>query len=55
MTIMSESEHEQASMARPPINGQPARPIGAWVVAGLVMLATLTMWTVVSIVFYAYS
>ena len=31
------------------------RPIGAWVVAGFLLLATLTLWTVVSIVFYAYS
>jgi hypothetical protein len=31
------------------------RPIGAWVVAGFLMLATLTMWTVVSLIFYAYS
>ena len=55
MMIMTESEHEQAGMPRSPIDGQPARPIGAWVVAALVMIATLTMWTVVSIVFYAYS
>jgi hypothetical protein len=31
------------------------RPIGAWVVAGFLLFATLTMWTVVSIIFYAYS
>lgn len=31
------------------------RPIGAWVVAGLVLFATLTMWTLVSLIFYAYS
>ncbi len=31
------------------------RPIGAWVVAGFLLLATLTMWTVVSLIFYAYS
>jgi len=31
------------------------QPIGAWVVAGFLLLATLTMWTVVSLVFYAYS
>jgi hypothetical protein len=31
------------------------RPIGAWVVAGFLLLATLTMWTVVSIIFCAYS
>jgi hypothetical protein len=31
------------------------RPIGAWVVAGFLLFATLTMWTVVSIVFCAYS
>jgi hypothetical protein len=30
------------------------RPIGAWVVAGFLLLATLTMWTVVSIIFCAY-
>jgi hypothetical protein len=31
------------------------RPIGAWVVAGFLLFATLTMWTVVSLIFYAYS
>jgi hypothetical protein len=31
------------------------RPIGAWVVAGFLLLATLTMWTLVSLIFYAYS
>jgi hypothetical protein len=31
------------------------QPIGAWVVAGFLLLATLTMWTVVSLIFYAYS
>lgn len=31
------------------------RPIGAWLVAGFLLLATLTLWTVVSMVFYAYS
>jgi len=31
------------------------RPIGAWVVAGLVLFATVTMWTLVSLIFYAYS
>lgn len=55
MTTMSELEHEQASMALPPVNARPVPPLGAWVVAALVMIATLTMWTVVSIVFYAYS
>jgi len=34
---------------------RPVRPIGAWVVAGFLTLATLTMWTVVSLIFYAYS
>jgi hypothetical protein len=31
------------------------RPIGAWVVAGLMLFATVTMWTLVSLIFYAYS
>lgn len=31
------------------------RPIGAWVVAGFLLFATLTMWTLVSLIFYAYS
>jgi hypothetical protein len=31
------------------------RPIGAWVVAGFLLFATLTMWTVVSLIFSAYS
>ena len=31
------------------------RPIGAWVVAGFLLFATLAMWTLVSIIFYAYS
>jgi hypothetical protein len=31
------------------------RPIGAWVVAAFLLLATLTMWTVVSLIFCAYS
>jgi hypothetical protein len=31
------------------------RPIGAWVVAVFLLFATLAMWTVVSIIFYAYS
>jgi hypothetical protein len=35
--------------------GRRVRPIGAWVVAGFLLFATLTMWTVVSLIFYAYS
>ena len=35
--------------------GRRVRPIGAWVVAGFLLLATLTMWTVVSLIFCAYS
>jgi hypothetical protein len=35
--------------------GRRVRPIGAWVVAGLVLFATVTMWTLVSLIFYAYS
>jgi len=31
------------------------RPIGAWVVAGFLLFATLAAWTLVSIIFYAYS
>jgi hypothetical protein len=34
---------------------QRLRPIGAWVVAGFLLFATLTMWAVVSMIFYAYS
>jgi hypothetical protein len=31
------------------------RPIGAWVIAGFLLFATLAMWTLVSMIFYAYS
>jgi hypothetical protein len=31
------------------------RPIGAWVIAGLLLFATVAMWTLVSMIFYAYS
>jgi hypothetical protein len=33
----------------------PVRPVGAWVVAGFLLFATLTMWTLVSVVFHARS
>ena len=31
------------------------RPIGTWVIAGFLLFATLAMWALVSIIFYAYS
>ncbi len=34
---------------------QPVRPVGAWVVAGFLLFATLTMWTLVAVVFHARS
>ena len=58
---MTESESngqeppQKHSVAPLPTNAQPFHPIGAWTVAALVLIATLTMWTVVSIIFYAYS
>jgi hypothetical protein len=33
----------------------PVRPVGAWVVAGFLLFATLTMWTLVSVIFHARS
>ena len=34
---------------------QPVRPVGAWVVAGFLLFATLTMWTLVAVVFHVRS
>ena len=55
MKTVTESADTKDNSVPLPINPQPIRPIGAWLVAGLVVMATLTMWIVVSVVFYAYS
>jgi len=34
---------------------RPVRPIGAWVIGGFLLIATLTMWTLVALVFHASS
>lgn len=34
---------------------RPVRPVGTWVVAGFLLFAILTMWTLVSIVFQVRS
>ena len=35
--------------------GRPVRPVGAWVVAGFLVFATLTMWILVAVIFHARS
>jgi hypothetical protein len=40
---------------RPRLEQPALRPVGAWVVAGFVLFATLAMWTLVSIIFHARS
>jgi hypothetical protein len=34
---------------------RPIRPVGTWVVAGFLVLATLAMWTLVAVIFQARS
>jgi hypothetical protein len=34
---------------------RPVRPIGAWVIAGFVLLVTVAMWGLVAAVFYVRS
>ena len=41
---------DPASPAEPSV-----RPIGAWVVAGFVVFASITMWALVAVVFYVRS
>jgi hypothetical protein len=55
MKTVTESADTKDNSIPLPINPQPIRPIGAWVVAALVAIAMLTLWIVVSVVFYAYS
>lgn len=38
-----------------PKAGRPVRPVGAWVVAGFLLFATVTMWTLVAVIFHARS
>jgi hypothetical protein len=45
--ISSDSETEMTEL--------PRRPVGAWVIAGFVLLVTLAMWGLVSAIFYVRS
>jgi hypothetical protein len=58
MTSTANNDEDPAGMDGVASGGttdRRVRPIGAWVVAAFLLFATLAMWTLVSIIFYAYS